>query len=159
MYSWWWVGLSPETCRVKAFAKNKPQFVASRWNYFHYKNTMHGTTNIKFSFSLFRNGGRLKLLSPLLRSNYTGDRYTPSRPWAGFSIDQILDSNYGNRGLNSYFSRRIHMWHFQTTREYFLPNDIFPIFKTAFPLYSTLYKFTFEISSLNEVDIKPHSWF
>ena len=23
MYSWWWVGLSPETCRVKAFAKNK----------------------------------------------------------------------------------------------------------------------------------------
>ena len=24
MYSWWWVGLSPETCRVKAFAKNKP---------------------------------------------------------------------------------------------------------------------------------------
>jgi len=41
------VGLSPETCRVKAFAKNKTQFVASHWNYFHYKSTMHGTTNIK----------------------------------------------------------------------------------------------------------------
>ena len=27
MYSWWWVELSPETCRVKAFAKNKPQFL------------------------------------------------------------------------------------------------------------------------------------
>ena len=27
MYSWWWVGLSPETCRVKAFAKNKPQLL------------------------------------------------------------------------------------------------------------------------------------
>ena len=24
MYSWQWVGLSPETCTVKAFAKNKP---------------------------------------------------------------------------------------------------------------------------------------
>ena len=27
MYSWWWVGLSPETCRVKTFAKNKPQLL------------------------------------------------------------------------------------------------------------------------------------
>ena len=26
-YSWWWVGLSPETCRVKATAKNKPQLL------------------------------------------------------------------------------------------------------------------------------------
>ena len=27
MYSWWWVGFLPETCRVKAFAKNKPQLL------------------------------------------------------------------------------------------------------------------------------------
>ena len=27
MYSWWWVGLSPETCRVKAFAENKTQLL------------------------------------------------------------------------------------------------------------------------------------
>ena len=27
MYSWWWVGLSPETCRLKAFGKNKTQLL------------------------------------------------------------------------------------------------------------------------------------
>ena len=36
MYSWWWVGLSPETCRVKAFAKNKPQLLHLVGIYFHY---------------------------------------------------------------------------------------------------------------------------
>jgi hypothetical protein len=73
----------------------------------------------------------LKLLRPVLRSNYTGDGHTLSGPWAGFSIDDILDSNYGNRGLNLYLCRRIQMWHMQTIREYFLPNDIFPIFMRA----------------------------
>jgi len=106
---------------------------------------------------MFRNGGRLTLPHPVLRSNYTGNRHTLSEPWAGFSIDDILDSNYENGGLTLCLSRRIQMWHFQTTREYFLPNDIFPIFMKAYPLYSTLYKFTCEMSSLNEVDIRPHS--
>ena len=36
MYSWWWVRLSPETCRVKANAKNKNAIVASCWTYFTY---------------------------------------------------------------------------------------------------------------------------
>ena len=95
---------------------------------------------------MFRSGGRLKLLHQVLRSNCTCDRHTLS-PWAGLSIDDILDSNYGNRGLILYLSRRIQMWQFQTNSEYFLPNDIFPISMTAYPLYSTLYKITHEISS------------
>ena len=47
MYSWWWVRLSPETCRVKAIAKNKNATVASCWTYFTYygvnsfKNSIH----------------------------------------------------------------------------------------------------------------------
>ena len=36
MYSWWWVTLSPETCRLKAIAKNKNAIVASCWAYFTY---------------------------------------------------------------------------------------------------------------------------
>ena len=36
MYSWWWVRFSPETCRVKAIAKNKNAIVASCWTYFTY---------------------------------------------------------------------------------------------------------------------------
>ena len=33
MYSWWWVSLSPETCRVKPLRRNNA-IVASCWTYF-----------------------------------------------------------------------------------------------------------------------------
>ena len=56
---------------------------------------------------MLRNGGKLKLLHPVVRSNYAGDRLTLSGLWAGLSIDDILDSNYGNRVLTLYLSRRV----------------------------------------------------
>ena len=34
MYSWWWVRLSPETCRVKPLRRIKNAIVASCWTYF-----------------------------------------------------------------------------------------------------------------------------
>ena len=47
MYSWWWVGLSPETCRVKHLRRINRNCCISL-ELFHYKSMMNGTTNIKF---------------------------------------------------------------------------------------------------------------
>ena len=63
--------------------------------YMHTYIQMYRENNIsKTRFPMFRNGGRFKLLHPVWRSNYTGDRHTLSGPWAGFSTHDILDSNY-----------------------------------------------------------------
>ena len=49
MYSWWWVGLSPETRRVKHLRRiNRNCCILLEL--FYYKSMMHGTTNIKCIF-------------------------------------------------------------------------------------------------------------
>ena len=53
MYSWWWVGLSPEICRVKHLRRINRNCCISL-ELFHYKSMMHGTTNIKFCILSWR---------------------------------------------------------------------------------------------------------
>ena len=47
LYSWWWVELSPETCRVKPLQRIKTQLLHLVVLISLLKSMMHGTTNIK----------------------------------------------------------------------------------------------------------------
>ena len=62
MYSWWWVGLSPETCRVKAFAKNKTQLLHL----------------IGIIFTTMSRAFTLVVLANLLSCSYKHDLHLPS---------------------------------------------------------------------------------
>ena len=55
LYSWWWVYMAPETCRVNVAVKWNWLHIAASVGYFIEYIMMHGTINIKYSYKFAAN--------------------------------------------------------------------------------------------------------
>jgi hypothetical protein len=88
--SWWWVNVSPETCRAvyKGIKHCTQKKVSPCWNIFKNWFTMHGQMSIKYTMK-YLSYSELSVRAPLLRNIWNGAAsYTCSTLYK--AIDPIL---------------------------------------------------------------------